>query len=229
MDTLLQLDRELFLFLNGFHSPLWDNFFWIHTSVIIWVPFYLSLLYVIFKEQGKWGFITILAIVLLVVLCDQISSTVLKDSIQRLRPSREPSLQGVVHLVNNKTSGMYGFVSGHATNSFGLALFTSLLIRFRWYTVFIMIWAAANSYSRIYMGVHYPGDIIGGTILGLSLGWLVYRLLKKVESRYAKEKYLINGTNFLEFSVSSAQLLMISGGVIIITIFLSSKLLLQLM
>ncbi len=228
MDTILHLDQEFLLFLNSFHSPLWDNFFWVHTSVIIWVPFYIALLYVIFKEQGKWGFVTILAIVLLVVLCDQISN-VFKDNVQRLRPSREPALQGLVHLINNKAAGLYGFVSGHSSNSFGLALLTSLLIRFRWYTVFIMIWAALNSFSRIYMGVHYPGDILGGAILGLSLGWFVYWLLKKVESRYIKEKHFINGTNFLEFSVSSAQLLMISGSVIIITIFLSSKLLLQLM
>ncbi len=229
MDALIQLDQQFLLYLNSFHTPLGDYFFWIFTSVSIWIPFYITLLYVIFKNQGTRGFLILLAIVLLVTLCDQISTNIFKDGFERLRPSHEPQLQGMVHLVNQKHGGLYGFVSSHATNSFGIALFTSLLFRYRWYTVFIMLWAAVNSYSRIYLGLHYPGDILGGALLGLSIGWLVFALYEKIKVRLLKGAVQSNSSKLsIEFSRSTVAFLMWVGGVILITIYLCAKLLLVL-
>ncbi|MCG8581177.1 MAG: phosphatase PAP2 family protein [Bacteroidales bacterium] len=184
LQSLIELDKELLLFLNSFNNGYWDNFFWMFTSKEVWVPLYLTLAYVIFKNHGLRGLVTVLFIGLLITLCDQISTNVFKHGIERLRPSRDEDLQYLVHLINGKRGGMYGFVSSHSTNSFGLALFTSLLFRNRTYSIFIFAWAAINAYSRVYMGVHYPGDIIGGMLLGLLLARIVYGIYLRVIPRF---------------------------------------------
>jgi len=184
IQSLIELDKELLLFINSFHNGYWDNFFWMFTSKEVWIPLYLTIAYVIFKNHGMRGLVTLLAIGLLITLCDQISTNVFKEGFERLRPSRDPDLKYLVHLINGKRGGMYGFVSSHATNSFGLAMFTALLFRKRTYTLFIFIWAAINAYSRMYMGVHYPGDIVGGLLLGLFLGQIVYSIYLRIIPRF---------------------------------------------
>ncbi len=229
VETLLQLDQEFLLYLNSFTSPLFDNFFWLITSTSIWFPMYAILLYAIFKSQGVKGFITVLFLGLLVLLCDQISSSVFKEGFERLRPSHEQSLEGIVDLINGKKGGKYSFVSGHATNAFGLAVFSLLLFRFRWYTFFILSWAALHSYSRIYMGVHYPGDILGGLILGSLIGWFVYWLYQKVTSRFLPLHDEIRPTlNQREFALTPLRLIIFSGILIVVIIFLSAKIMLPL-
>lgn len=184
METLLQADRELLLYLNSIHTPLWDNFFWIFTSIPVWIPFYLAIVIVFFKRYGARGLWPLLALVFVILLCDQISSSFFKEFFERLRPSHEPSLDGIVRLVNGKKGGRFGFVSSHAANSFGLAMFTALLFRKWYFSLVIFLWALVNSYSRIYMGLHYPGDIIGGLLLGLLCGAFVYWLYKRFSFRY---------------------------------------------
>lgn len=184
METLLQADRELLLYLNSVHAPLWDNFFWIFTSIPVWIPFYLAIVFVFFKRFEACGLWPLLALVFVILLCDQISSSFFKEFFERLRPSHEPSLEGIVRLVNGKKGGKFGFVSSHAANSFGLAMFTALLFRKWYFSLVIFLWALVNSYSRIYMGLHYPGDIIGGLLLGLLCGTFVYWLYKRFSFRY---------------------------------------------
>jgi undecaprenyl-diphosphatase len=174
LQSLIQTDKELFLFLNGMHSPFWDNFFWLVTQTSTWVPFYLVVLYAVVRNHHQGWWFTLLALALVVTLCDQISNNVLKEGIERWRPSRDPSLTGLVHLVAGYRGGSFGFVSSHAANSFGLAMFLFLLFRHKGFGIAIFAWALLNSYSRIYLGVHFPGDILGGAILGLLIGWLVY-------------------------------------------------------
>ena len=174
IQSLIATDKELLLSLNSNHNPFLNNFYWLVTAIITWVPFYCVLIYVIIKNQKKGSLITILALVILVVLCDQISNNIFKDYFERWRPSRDPSISNLVHTVAGYTGGKYGFVSSHATNSFGLALFSTLLIRHWGYGIAIFSWAVLNSYSRIYLGVHFPGDILGGMILGLLLAWVVF-------------------------------------------------------
>ncbi|PZX20311.1 undecaprenyl-diphosphatase [Breznakibacter xylanolyticus] len=189
LQRLIETDQSLLLTMNGCHSPFWDRFFWLVTGILTWVPFYLVLLYAIVKNQKKGSVVTILTLVILVVLCDQISNHLFKEFFERWRPSRDPSISHLVHTVAGYKGGNFGFVSGHATNSFGLALFSALLIRHWGYAVAIFLWAFLNSYSRIYLGVHFPGDILGGMLLGMILATGVFVAYVRLYPRFAGVPY----------------------------------------
>ena len=189
---LERLDQQLFLFLNSFNSPFWDQTMHAISGRIIWVPLYLVILVCLGKAYKRKFIIVLLFIVLAVTLADQISVQLFKNIVQRLRPCHEPSLQGLVHIVNGECGGMYGFVSSHATNSFNVALISLLLIRNKWYTAGIILWAAVVGYSRIYLGVHYPGDVICGSILGAVIGWSIYKLYILTDKRILQQRKYFN-------------------------------------
>lgn len=185
IELLNRIDTQLFLWLNSFHNPFFDNIMWLASGKLTWLPLYFIFLVFLIIKYKKDCWLPILGIALVILLSDQISSGLIKPLAERLRPSHEPSLQGLVHLVNAYKGGKYGFVSSHAANSFGLAVFFVLLVRRRWFTVSILIWAAIVSYSRVYLGVHYPGDIIGGALVG-SLSALLVSI--PVQWAFAKRK-----------------------------------------
>jgi len=173
IETLIKWDTQLFLFLNGLHSPFWDPIM-IFASGKYTFPIYLLLIFFVARKYGWKTIWWLLAIALVIVAADQISVNLFKNVFQRLRPCHTPELQGLVHLVKG-CGGQYGFVSSHAANTFGVAVFLSLLFHNRWATFGLLFWAAFVSYSRIYLGVHFPGDVICGAILGAGIGisiWL---------------------------------------------------------
>ncbi|HNP07542.1 MAG TPA: phosphatase PAP2 family protein [Cyclobacteriaceae bacterium] len=192
MERLLELDKELLLYFNGFHASWLDPVMILATKTIFWLPLYLFLIYLIAKFK-KWDtFYYLLGVAICIALTDQITSGFMKPFFARLRPSHEPSLEGLLHIVNNYRGGSFSFASGHAANTFGVAMFVFLLFRgrYHWMSV-IFLWSAFMSYTRIYLGVHYPGDIIVGILIGLCCGWVGYQfsnwLIQYVQKRKSRK------------------------------------------
>jgi undecaprenyl-diphosphatase len=185
---LQHLDTQLFLFLNSHHSPFWDTVMYALSGRVIWAPLYLAILiYLGFKYKRKF-YIIVLFIILAITLSDQVSVQLFKNIFHRLRPSHEPSIMGIVHLVKGERGGLYGFVSSHASNCFNVALLSLMFIKKRWYTISILLWASVIGYSRIYLGVHYPGDVFCGAILGAFIGWGIYKLYELTDKKILIKK-----------------------------------------
>lgn len=176
IDWLIERDKELLLFFNSLHTSFLDPImFWV-TKTLFWLPLYLFLLYLAIRYFKKDSWIVLSGITIAILLTDRITSGFMKPYFARLRPSREPSLEGLVHLVNDYTGGTYGFASSHAANTFATAMFFWLIFRqkFTWiWTLFI--WATVMTYTRLYLGVHYPGDILVGLSIGLLCGWIGFK------------------------------------------------------
>ncbi|MDX2414993.1 MAG: phosphatase PAP2 family protein [Bacteroidales bacterium] len=181
---MIELDKSLFLFLNSFNSPFWDSVMWIVSARLTWVPLYLAIIIMLGYKERKKLLVILPFLILTVVLTDQVTLHCFKNIFERFRPCYEPSLDGLVHIVNGKCGGKFGFVSSHASNTFGIATMSLLLMRHNWFSVLILLWASFVSYSRIYLGVHYPGDILGGALLGIFSGYLMYRIYRFVENNY---------------------------------------------
>lgn len=176
IEALNDIDQRWLLWLNGLHSPFFDQVMFFISGRYEWIPLYAILLGFIIRKF-RWRAIWILvAVVIMITLSDQIAN-LLKAGVKRFRPCKDPEIGHLVHLVNDYCRSSYGFVSGHAANSFALATFISLIFRNKWVTIGMLIWAACVSYSRIYLGVHYPGDVLGGAILGVLAGWGMVFLL----------------------------------------------------
>jgi undecaprenyl-diphosphatase len=186
IETLKSLDERLFLNLNSFHSAFFDQVMWLFSDTIFWVPLYIWFLWMIYKKYPKYFWTVILAIVVMIAASDQICN-VLKLSTLRLRPSHEPRFENVIHLVNGYKGGMYGFCSSHAANSFALAFFILVsLWRQKVIIAVALLYAIATSYSRIYLGVHYPGDVLVGALIGSSAGLVVAMAHTKIRDKSLK-------------------------------------------
>lgn len=185
LDFIVGLDRQLFLYINGLHSPLFDGVMYWLSQKLIWAPLYAILLLMMWSANRKTFWYILPIIVLLVTLTDQISVVLFKDVFERLRPCHDPALDGMVRILRNHCGGSYGFISSHATNTFGVAIFAGLLlkIKYKWVLPLLIFWASIISYSRVYVGVHYPGDVIVGAIVGSILGYLMVLLFKWISSR----------------------------------------------
>jgi PAP2 superfamily. len=186
---MTNLDTEIFLFLNSLHADWLDPIMVAITNMVIWMPFYLLLVYFTIKQYGIKSIWIFLGVAFVVLCSDQISAHVFKPLFQRLRPCHEPCLEGLIHLPKGKAGGQFGFISSHATNTFALATFITYVLKPYYKSIgyFLFVWALLSSYSRIYVGVHYPGDIIAGVIVGLLIGWGIWKIFNKL----IYQKYVI--------------------------------------
>jgi undecaprenyl-diphosphatase len=181
METLLELDKQIFLWLNSHHSPFWDSFFLIYTNSKSWIPVVLLMVFLLFKNfTTRQAIIYFVLIAAAVGLCDYIASGIFKPNFERLRPCHD--FLEEMTLVGN-CGGMYGFASSHAANSFGIFSGFSSALRGNKYIFWgLLIWAILMGYSRIYLGVHHPGDVVMGAIIGVSVPsfffYLYNRLIK---------------------------------------------------
>ncbi len=206
IQTISEWDKSAFLYLNSYHNDLMDYVMTLFTFTTTWLLFYGTTLYIIIRKYGRKSVPVIISLVLIILLADQLSG-VIKHLVMRLRPSNDPVIAPLAHVFFSK-GGLYGFVSSHAANAFSFAAFSSLLFRNRRYTIFIYPWACVIVYTRIYLGVHYPGDILGGIVLGSLVGWSIYRLLIYVESLafpvhpYQRNKLNINELETITISAA---------------------------
>ncbi len=180
---LNRFDTNLLLGLNNNYTDFWDRVMYMATDKIFWIPLFVLILYMIIKNKGRESLLIIGMLILTVVFDDTIS-TLIKHTVERLRPTHDPRTMFDLHVVNGYRGGLYGFVSSHAANSFGIALFLALLVRNIGFSITIFLWAAFHSYTRIYLGVHYPFDILGGIVLGLVIGWACFKMYAFLRNRF---------------------------------------------
>jgi len=189
LDQLIEWDKEALIFLNSYHTPWLDPVIFMITNTLFWLPLYAFLVFLIFKNFKTEAWFILIGVAITILLSDQITSTLMKPFFARLRPSHDPSMAGLLHHVNGYKGGLYGFSSGHSANTLGVAMFLWLTLRavYKWIAL-IFLWAMLVAYTRIYLGVHFPGDILVGGTIGLLCGYLSYQISQRLRKMYHNKK-----------------------------------------
>lgn len=213
IQRLIDIDKQLMLALNGSDSLYMDGVMKIYTTTMVWMPVALILLFIVLRNNTpRISLLVVLSVALTVVASDQVSSEFIKPLVGRLRPSLDPEFMHLIDTFNNYRSGSYSFTSSHACNSFAIAIFISMLIRNKALSLTMIAWASINSYSRIYLGVHFPGDILCGAILGTIIGTITYAIYKyvhgkiertsvRITNNYTKSGYLVDDVHIMVASI----------------------------
>jgi len=202
MESLIQFDKQLLLLLNGSESLYYDMLMRILTNALTWVPLYLSLFYIVLKnnENIQKILLVLAGAGLCLLLAGAVDDTLVKPLVARWRPTHDPEIGMLVDIVDGYRGGSYGFFSAHAANTFSIAVFFSWLVRSRLLSLTLVVYSLTNCWTRLYLGVHYPGDILVGLIWGAIVGtvvyWLFFRRLGRhfsVKTAYISSYYTTTG------------------------------------
>jgi undecaprenyl-diphosphatase len=188
LEKILEYERELFFMLNGNHSTFTDHVMWLYSGKWVWLPAaFLVLIVLTYKVKWREWVMILLAIALVIALCDQFSSHICKPLFMRLRPTHHPGFMEQVQVVFGYRGGKYGFISGHAANTFGFATFMVCLFRRTpFFTCTLFTWATVMAYTRIYLGVHFISDVVPGILTGILFGYAVYAVYVKIRPEVIK-------------------------------------------
>ena len=195
LEILKSADRNLFLFLNGNNNSFLDFIMYWASNRFIWIPFYALLLFFVVKVFGRKTYVILLLVAAMITVSDQVSSSLVKNAVLRLRPCHDPDIQARVHLVNGICGGKYGYFSSHASNSWSLAVFLIIIFRKSMpagsvrksritgtVTSMLLTYAIIVSYSRVYLGIHYPFDVLSGMAFGALTGFVFALLFSRIKS-----------------------------------------------
>ena len=185
MEQLVELDHELFLFLNKFGNPTWDDFWNFITNKFASIPFYALLVFFLYRALGWKRTLLCLVLVAAVITCTDQLSNLFKNYFERPRPCRQEGVMEYARFVAVRC-GRYGYFSAHAASSAALVVFMGMILKNYWKHIFavLIVWGLLVSYSRIYIGVHYPGDVLTGWILGITIGYIFYLLFRFLLKKY---------------------------------------------
>lgn len=184
LEKLNEWDVNLFLSLNSLGSETWDPLWEIITRFQYWIPIFAIVLYAAYKKLGKNHFLLVVGMIALVILITDQSTNLIKFLVKRPRPCNNPDIADVIRAVQTRKS--FSFVSGHASNSMAVSFITYTILRPHIkYIGFFFLWPLIFGFSRIYLGLHYPGDILSGYLYGLFTGWVVLQIYKYIKQKYS--------------------------------------------
>lgn len=180
METLLNFDTHLTLLINGSECAWLDHVAWNATHLLWWLPLLAALLSILaLRLERRSLCFVLLGIALCVIVSDQVASSIIKPLVCRLRPTHDPALEGLVDIVNGYRGGQYGFFSSHAANTMSVAVYLSLIFRQKLVSTSLVLWSLLTCWTRVYLGVHFFGDVLTGVVFGALVGYCVYVLLRR--------------------------------------------------